>query len=135
MQILKTQTVEILNESDIVVVRKLVREWTLEAKFSLINQTKLMTAASELARNVFKYAATGTVQLNLMANPAGRTGLQLIFEDQGPGIPDIDQAMRDGFSTGNSLGIGLSGSQRLVHDFEITSQEGKGTRAAIVIWK
>lgn len=134
MQTLKTQIVPILNEHDIVTVRKLVREWTIEAHFSLINQTKLMTAASELARNIFKYAATGTAQLNLLSD-GRRTGLQLIFEDQGPGIPDIEQAMVDGFSTGKSLGVGLSGSQRLVHDFEISSQEGKGTRAAIIIWK
>lgn len=134
MQNLKTQTLPIQSEQDIVTVRKLVREWTVQAQFSVLSQTKLMTAASELARNVFKYATTGTAELNLISD-GKRTGLQLIFEDQGPGIANIEQAMTDGFSTGNSLGIGLSGSARLVHDFEITSKEGKGTRAAIIIWK
>lgn len=132
--ILKSQTVSIQTEYDIVNIRKIVREWAIQAQFSLINQTKLMTAASELARNIYKYAGTGTMEINLL-NDGRRIGIQLIFVDQGPGIADIEQAMTDGFTTGGSLGMGLSGSKRLVNEFTISSQLDQGTRVAIILWK
>lgn len=132
--VLTTLKVPIQSEYDIVKVRKLVREWSEQAHFSLIKQTKLITAASELARNIFKYAGTGTVQLTVV-NLNRRIGLQLIFEDQGPGIADIEQAMTDGFSTGKSLGMGLSGTRRLVDEFNIRSAPGEGTRVNIILWE
>jgi serine/threonine-protein kinase RsbT len=130
----KSQTIPIKTEQDIVNVRKLVRVLATELKFSLTNQTKLMTAASELARNIFRYAGSGTAQLNQVDNTK-RIGLQVIFEDQGPGIANIAQAMTDNYSTGGSLGMGLGGSKRLVDQFDIQSQPGQGTRISILSWK
>jgi serine/threonine-protein kinase RsbT len=132
--VVKSQTLPIQTEYDIVNVRKLVREWAVQAQFSLVNQTKLMTAASELARNIYKYAGTGTMEMNLL-NDGKRSGIQLIFIDQGPGIANIELAMTDGFTTGGSLGMGLSGSKRLVNEFDIHSEPGHGTQVAIVLWR
>ncbi len=135
IRIVKSQTIPIKTEQDIVSVRKLVRVLATELKFSLTNQTKLMTAASELARNIFRYAGSGTAQLNQVDNTK-RIGLQVIFEDQGTGIADIALAMTDdSYSTGGSLGIGLGGSKRLVDQFDIQSQPGQGTRISILSWK
>lgn len=102
--------------------------------FRLIDQTRLATVASELARNVIKYGKRGRMIAQPFAGPQGRQGLRLIFEDDGPGIPDIEAAMRDGFSTGRGLGKGLPGSKRLVDDFQIESQVGRGTRVTVVRW-
>jgi serine/threonine-protein kinase RsbT len=134
IRIVKSQTIPIQTEQDIVNVRKLVRLLATELQFSLTNQTKLMTAASELARNIFRYGGGGTAQLNTVDNTK-RLGLQIIFEDQGPGIPDIELAMTDSYSTGGSLGMGLGGSKRLVDQFAIQSQPGQGTRISILSWK
>ncbi len=132
--IVKSQTISIQTEYDIVSIRKAVREWAAQAQFSLVNQTKLMTAASELARNIYKYAGTGMMQMHLL-NDGRRMGIQLIFIDQGPGIADIQLAMTDGYTTGGSLGMGLSGSKRLVSEFEINSTLGQGTQVAVILWK
>ena len=102
--------------------------------FRLIDQTRLATVASELARNVIKYAKRGRMIAQPFVSAAGRAGLRLIFEDKGPGIPDIAAAMRDGFSTGRGLGKGLPGSKRLVDEFKIESEVGRGTRVTVVRW-
>lgn len=125
---------EIRASDDIVSVRRLVRERAVELGFSLVDQTKLVTAASELARNALQHGGGGTVRVEVV-DRAGRTGLRLTFEDRGPGIPDLTLAMKDGYTTGGGLGLGLSGSRRLVNEFEIWSQPGEGTRIVIVRWK
>jgi serine/threonine-protein kinase RsbT len=134
MTLLKHETVEVRSAMDVVTVRRLTRDWALEMGFGLVDQTKLVTAASELARNTVDYGGGGTCRLEAH-NDGMRRGLRLIFEDQGPGIPDIELAMKDGYTTGGGLGYGLSGSRRLVNEFEITSRVGEGTRVAITRWK
>jgi serine/threonine-protein kinase RsbT len=134
MAVTKHDTLLIRTESDVVQVRQAVRQWAVELGFSLVDQTKVVTAASELARNVLVHGAGGSVRLEtLQENP--RRGLRLIFEDQGPGIQDIGLAMRDGYTTGGGLGLGLGGSKRLVNDFDIESRPGEGTRVTITKWK
>jgi serine/threonine-protein kinase RsbT len=129
-----TDLLRIDSAEDVVTVRRVVRERTLALGFSLVEQTKMVTAASELARNTFQHGLGGTVRLEIVSDGVKR-GLRLTFEDQGPGIPDIALAMRDGFTTGTGLGLGLSGSKRLCHDFEIASTPGAGTRVVITRWK
>jgi serine/threonine-protein kinase RsbT len=121
-------------DSDVVVVRQRVRTKATEQGFSLVDQTKIVTAASELARNVLIHGGGGTVQIELINNGT-RKGLKLTFEDQGPGIADLSLAMRDGYSTSGGLGLGLSGAKRLSNDFEIVSSVGAGTRVTIARWK
>jgi serine/threonine-protein kinase RsbT len=123
----------IATDDDIVRVRQRVRDWAVSLGFSLVDQTKLVTAASELARNTLIYGRGGTLTLEAVTNQRKR-GLRLTFEDRGPGIPDIDTALRDGFTTGSGLGLGLSGARRLSHDFTITSRVGEGTRVVIARW-
>ena len=130
----KRETMQLQSEEDIVRVRQAVREWARQQGFSLVDQTKIITAASELARNTVHYGKGGTVCLEKL-HQQSRQGLQLTFEDQGPGIPDITLAMKDGFTTGKGLGLGLSGAKRLSNEFEIVSQPGVGTRVRIVRWK
>ena len=134
MPSVKTETLPIRSDNDIVVIRKAVRTWAVELGFGLVDQTKLITAASELARNTLVYGGGGSVQMELLTEPR-RKGVRLTFEDQGPGIADIEQALRDGFTTGQGMGLGLGGSRRLVNEFEITSRVGEGTRVAITKWK
>jgi serine/threonine-protein kinase RsbT len=122
------------SSEDVVTVRRIVREHALALGFSLVDQTKLVTAASELARNTLQHGLGGTMRLELVLD-GGRRGLRLTFEDHGPGIADIERAMRDGFTTGSGLGLGLSGSKRLCHDFSIASAPGAGTRVVITRWK
>jgi len=117
-----------------VAVRQLVREWAISVGFSLVDQTKIVTAASELARNTVLHGGGGSVRLEAL-NDDRRRGLRLVFEDQGPGIPDLGQALKDGFSTGNGLGLGLGGAKRLSNEFDIASRPGAGTRVAITRWK
>ena len=119
---------------DVVKARQAARAWAVEAGFSLVDQTKLVTAASELARNTLVHGGGGTMRLDAVST-GGRRGLRLTFEDKGPGIPDIDRAMQDGFSTGSGLGLGLSGAKRLVNEFEIWSRVGEGTRVTITRWR
>jgi serine/threonine-protein kinase RsbT len=119
---------------DIVLVRQTVRSWATSQGLGLVDQTKIVTAASELARNTVEYGRGGTVLLEAVQEGA-RRGLRLTFEDQGPGIADLTLALTDGFTTGNGMGLGLSGSKRLVNEFELWSEVGKGTRVTVTRWK
>jgi serine/threonine-protein kinase RsbT len=133
MAVISTETVPVQSEPDVVAVRRRVRDASARLGFSLVDQTKVVTAASELARNTVIYGGGGTMQMEMLNGP--RNGLRLIFEDKGPGIADIDLALRDGFTTGSGLGLGLGGAKRLVSDFEISSRPGEGTRVTITRWK
>jgi serine/threonine-protein kinase RsbT len=133
MAVISTETVPVQSEPDVVAVRRRVRDASARLGFSLVDQTKVVTAASELARNTVIYGGGGIMQMETLNGP--RNGLRLIFEDKGPGIPDIELALRDGFTTGSGLGLGLGGAKRLVSDFEISSRPGEGTRVAITRWK
>jgi serine/threonine-protein kinase RsbT len=134
MVVMKNDTLQIQASDHVVLVRQAVRKWAIDLGFSLVDQTKMITAASELARNTLDYGGGGTVRLEALEN-GHRRGLRLTFEDQGPGIPDIDKALTDGYTTGKGLGMGLSGSKRLVNEFEIASRVGEGTRVTITRWK
>ena len=136
MQAVKTETMPIRAPADVVAVRQAVRQWSVGLKFSLVDQTKMVTAASELARNALEHGKGGSVRLELVeADGTGRKGLRLTFEDQGPGISDIAQAMRDGYTSAGGMGMGLPGARRLVNEFEIESKAGQGTRVTITRWK
>jgi serine/threonine-protein kinase RsbT len=124
----------IQSSADVVLVRQAVRQWAVELRFSLVDQTKIVTAASELARNTLDYGGGGMVKLEAL-HEGIRRGLRLTFEDSGPGIPDLDLALKDGFTTGGGLGMGLSGTKRLVNEFNIVSEVGKGTCVTITKWK
>jgi serine/threonine-protein kinase RsbT len=130
----KHEAMPIASDDDIVRVRQRVRDWAVQLGFSLVDQTKLVTAASELARNTVVYGQGGTLLMEAVLNDS-RRGLRLTFEDEGPGIPNIDLALKDGFTTGSGLGLGLSGARRLSHDFQLTSRPGEGTRVVIGRWK
>jgi serine/threonine-protein kinase RsbT len=121
------------NDHDVAASRQLVRRLAQELGFSLVDQTKLVTATSELARNTVKYGGGGEMRAERVLN-GRQTGLRVTFRDQGPGIPNVEQAMTDGFSTGSGLGLGLSGAKRLVNEFEIDSRVGEGTRVTITRW-
>ncbi|HUS06024.1 MAG TPA: anti-sigma regulatory factor [Bryobacteraceae bacterium] len=118
---------------DIVLVRQAVRHKAVALGFGLIDQTKIVTASSELARNTLDYGGGGSVLLEVVQNGT-RAGIRLVFEDQGPGIPDVELAMKDGYTSGSGMGLGLGGSKRLSHEFEISSTPGKGTRVAMLRW-
>jgi serine/threonine-protein kinase RsbT len=134
MGVIKTERREVRSSEDVVGVRQAVREAAVAAGFSLVDQTKLVTAASELARNMVIYGGGGTFDVATLNNGA-RHGVRLVFEDQGPGIIDVQQALRDGFTTGGGLGLGLGGARRLVNEFEIDSRPGEGTRVTVARWK
>jgi serine/threonine-protein kinase RsbT len=134
MTVVKCETALLQTEADIVRVRQVVRQWAIQQGFSLVEQTKMVTATSELARNTVVHGGGGTVQLEALTS-GNRRGLRVIFVDHGPGIPDIAQAMTDGYTTGEGLGLGLGGAKRLVSEFEITSSPGAGTRVCITKWK
>ncbi len=131
--VIKSETVPVRSTEDVVGVRQKVRAWAIEAGLKLIDQTKIVTAASELARNTVVYGGGGSVHIDIVGDN-GRRGIRLTFEDQGPGIADIQLAMKDGFTTGGGLGLGLSGSKRLCNEFEIQSKPGEGTRVAVTRW-
>jgi serine/threonine-protein kinase RsbT len=118
----------------VVNVRQAVRDFALDARLSLVDQTKLITAASELARNMVVYGGGGTVLLERLEND-GRVGVRVTFTDQGPGIDDIGLALRDGYTTGGGLGLGLGGAKRLVHEFDLRSARGEGTTIVVTRWK
>lgn len=124
----------IQSSADVVLVRQAVRQLAVELRFSLVDQTKIVTAASELARNTLDYGGGGTVKLELLQEGI-RRGVRLTFEDKGPGIADIELALKDGYTTGNGLGMGLSGTKRLVNEFYIVSEVGVGTCITITKWK
>lgn len=133
-EVVRSDTMPLRTEQDIVIARQGVRKLTVEIGFSLVEQTKMVTAASELARNALIYGGGGVMQWDLVV--AGiRKGLCLHFIDEGPGIPDISMAMTDGWTSGGGLGLGLSGAKRLVNEFEIVSEPGRGTRVTIKRWK
>ena len=125
--------VHLRGEQDVVAARQTVRRLAQELGFSLIDQTKIVTATSELARNTVKHGLGGEMQWRILRE-GGRAGVRLTFVDSGPGIPDIDRAMTDGFTTGTGLGMGLSGARRLVNEFSIESSPGRGTRVTITRW-
>jgi serine/threonine-protein kinase RsbT len=134
MVTLNKEVMSITREVDVIPFRNRLKEYAIKVGMSLVNQTKIITAASELARNMLKYAGGGTALIEVVSK--GReNGVRLTFTDEGPGIPDIKEAMKDGFSTGKSLGLGLPGTKRLVSDFHITSEPGKGTTVTITKWK
>ncbi len=124
----------IRSDGDVVLIRQNVRSWALELGFGLVDQTKIVTAASELARNALVHGGGGSVQLQML-NDGARKGLRLTFEDSGPGISDLELAMKDGYSTGTGLGLGLSGAKRLSNEFELRSAPGNGTVVSITRWK
>jgi serine/threonine-protein kinase RsbT len=128
-----TELLPIASADDVVVVRQRVRELAVMLGFRLVDQTKLVTAASELARNTFQHGGGGHVRIDPLLNGSKR-GLRLTFEDHGPGIPDVERAMADGYSTGGGLGLGLGGSKRLCNEFSIESEPGHGTRVMIARW-
>jgi serine/threonine-protein kinase RsbT len=130
----KSTTLPIRSENDIVIVRQAVRAWSVEIKCSLVDQTKVVTAASELARNTLIYGGGGEATLEMLQEGV-RRGLRVTFSDGGPGIPDIDRALRDGYTTGSGMGLGLGGAKRLVNEFHIESKTGEGTRVSITKWK
>ena len=134
MAILHTDRAVIASSEDVIKVRQLVRDHAIKLGFSLVDQTKLVTAASELARNTLEHGGGGDMTMEDV-HEGIRRGLRVTFSDQGPGIPNLDQALKDGFTTGHGLGLGLSGSKRLVNEFYIDSKPGKGTSVTIVRWK
>ena len=134
MPITRTESLPLQSEQDIVLARQTVRRLTQEIGFGLVDQTKLVTATSELARNALVYGLGGTMVCELLAEGA-RKGLRLQFIDQGPGIADLAQAMTDGWTSGKGMGLGLSGAKRLVSDFSIESVSGQGTTVTIARWK
>ncbi|HEY1802532.1 MAG TPA: anti-sigma regulatory factor [Terriglobales bacterium] len=133
MAVTSTENLPLVSEPDIVAIRRRVREISSQLGFTLVDQTKVVTAASELARNTVIYGGGGAVQVESLNGP--RVGLRLSFEDKGPGIPDIDLALRNGYTTGSGMGLGLGGAKRLVNDFEIVSRVGEGTKVTITRWK
>jgi serine/threonine-protein kinase RsbT len=134
MPVLLSEHRAIRSPEDVVAVRQAVRQRAIELGFNLVDQTKIVTAASELARNTLQYGGGGQATIEGL-DESGRRGLRLTFEDQGPGIPDVQLAMKDGFSTGTGLGLGLSGARRLSNDFHIESTVGEGTRVVITRWR
>lgn len=124
----------IQSSQDVVLVRQTVRQFAVKLGFSLVDQTKIVTAASEIARNTLDYGGGGTVKLEALQEGM-RRGLRLVFEDSGPGIPDIELALKDGYTTGGGLGMGLGGAKRLVNEFDIVSRVGEGTCVTMTKWK
>ncbi len=134
MPVVRREIYPIRTSADIVVARQKVRERATEMRFSLVDQTKMVTAASELARNTLEYGQGGEMRLEIVEE-LPRRGLRLVFEDRGPGIANVELALKDGYTTGNGLGLGLGGARRLVNDFEIDSTPGQGTRVTVVRWR
>ena len=134
MAVLRDELIGLRSMDDVIKARQLVRDCAIFQGLSLVDQTKIVTAASELARNTLVHGGGGDMRLQAL-NDGSRRGVKVIFADTGPGIPDIELAMKDGYTTRGGLGLGLSGSKRLVNEFSIESQSGKGTTVSIVRWK
>lgn len=134
MAVLPSEQRKVGTSEDVVSIRQVVRQRAIELGFNLVDQTKIVTAASELARNTVQYGGGGLVTIEEVERP-GRRGLRLVFEDKGPGIADVQVALRDGYTTGGGLGLGLGGARRLANEFEIESQPGKGTVVTYVRWR
>ncbi len=133
MPVVSTETFQIRSDHDVVQVRQQVRSRAIEAGMSLVDQTKIVTAASEIARNTLSYGGGGHVVMDVLVE-GPRRGVRLTFEDHGPGIADIERALTDHYSTGGGLGLGLSGARRLSNEFSIDSRPGSGTRVTIARW-
>jgi serine/threonine-protein kinase RsbT len=131
---LRTESLEIRSSDDVVRVHQLTRTMALESGLSLVDQTKIITAASELARNTLDHGGGGRVQVDAV-EAGGRRGVRLTFEDNGPGIADIQTALKDGYTTGKGMGLGLGGAKRLANEFSIESKPGEGTKVVIARWK
>lgn len=134
MGVVRTETRPVRTSEDVVAVRQIVREWSLAAGLGLVDQTKIVTAASELARNALEHGGGGYADIEVITDGT-RRGVRMTFVDEGPGIADIERALQDGFTTGKGLGLGLGGSRRLVNEFEVDSQVGRGTRVRVIRWK
>jgi serine/threonine-protein kinase RsbT len=134
MAVTRTETHPVRTEQDIVLARQAVRKLAQEAGFGLVDQTKIVTAASELARNTVIYGGGGEMACELLTDGVKR-GVRLTFKDQGPGIPDLSLAMKDGWTSGHGMGLGLSGAKRLVNEFDIDTGPGRGTRVTVTRWK
>ena len=134
MPAVREEMLDVRSDEDVVRVRQITRQWAVGLGFSLVDQTRIITAASELARNTLQHGGGGSVAIEIVENGT-RRGLRLTFKDQGPGIPDLELAMKDGYTTSGGLGLGLSGSKRLVNEFKILSKVGKGTEVSITKWK
>ena len=133
MPIERDDTLPVRTGEDVVRVRQEVRNRAVQAGFGLVDQTKIVTAASELGRNTLDYGGGGTVRLEVLQE-SGRRGIRLTFEDKGPGIPDTERALKDGYTTGGGLGLGLGGARRLCSEFSIDSRPGEGTKVTIARW-
>jgi serine/threonine-protein kinase RsbT len=134
MPVIRSESLDLKAERDIVLARQAVRKIAQDLGFKLVDQTKIVTAASELARNTVVHGGGGMLKCEYLFD-GGRDGLRLIFTDHGPGIPNLELAMKDGWTTGKGLGLGLSGAKRLVNEFDIESRPGAGTRVTITRWK
>ncbi|HKY96612.1 MAG TPA: anti-sigma regulatory factor [Gemmatimonadaceae bacterium] len=134
MQVRKREVMFVRTSSDIVQARQAVRTLAIETGLGLVDQTKIVTAVSELARNTVDYGGGGTLTMEIVSD-GRRNGLKLIVEDKGPGIADVNLALTDGYTTGSGMGLGLSGSRRLVNEFDIWSKPGEGTRVTVTRWK
>ena len=128
------ERLRLARQDDVMRVRQAARRWAIDLGFGLVDQTKIVTAVSELARNALVYAGGGYVSAEVVRNQE-RAGLRITFEDEGPGIPDVELALRDGYGTGNGLGLGLGGARRLMDEFAIRSEAGKGTRVTVTRWR
>jgi len=133
MEVLRSESVPVRNSEDVVNVRTRVRKLAADLRFGIVDQTKIVTAASEIARNTVDYGRGGDLHMDAVNNGI-KTGLRLSFVDKGPGIRDIDQALRDGFTTGNGMGLGLGGTRRLMDEFEIASKVDEGTTVTVIKW-
>jgi len=134
MAVVRSDSRPIRSSDDVVAVRQQVRRWAVDLQFSLVDQTKLVTAASELARNTLDHGGGGSARLEAL-NDGSRRGIRLSFEDKGPGIVDIELALKDGYTTGAGLGLGLGGARRLCNEFAIVSRRGEGTRVTVTKWR
>ncbi len=134
MNVESTETLPVAKGEDVVRVRQMVRAKAVDIGFSLVDQTKIITAASEIARNTIDYGGGGAMQMDHIRT-GGRQGLRLVFADKGPGIPDIARALQDGYTSGGGLGLGLSGAKRLSSEFDIQSKVGEGTTITLIRWK
>ena len=132
--VIRSTRLEINSSDEVAIARRVAQEWATQLGFGTLDRTKLVTAASEIARNTLVHGKGGSMTIAEIELD-GRSGLELVFQDQGPGIPDIERALTDGFSTAKSMGLGLGGTRRLVHEFDIVSEPGKGCRVRLVQWK
>ncbi len=134
MDVRKSEELAVVKEEDVVAARRVVREWSVELKFSLVDQTKIVTAASELARNTVIHGGGGHMRIEMLLDGT-RNGLRLVFQDKGPGIIDLERALKGGYTTKGGMGLGLSGSKRLMNEFEVSSSPEAGTRVVVTKWR